>query len=222
MVAQEQIDFAAPRLLTEYDAKRALASFGVPVPQGEVVLIAQAGAAAERIGFPVVVKASSETLAHKSDAGGVALNLISRVAVEAAAQSMAGLGAHVLVERMAAKPVAELIVGITRDPQFGLALVIGAGGVLVELIEDSVTLLLPVSHAEIDAALRRLKVFRLLQGYRGKPPGDVGAAVKAIAAIADYAQANRDSLVELDVNPLLVMADGVVAVDALIREKKHV
>lgn len=209
---------ASPRLLTEYAAKTALAAYGLAVPVGEIVPISDAGAAAQRLGFPVVVKTSSETLAHKSDAGGVVLNVKTPTDADMAAQSMAALGPLVLVEKMATGAVAELIVGVTHDPQFGLALVMGAGGVLVELIEDSATVLLPADTSDIERAVRGLKIMKLIEGYRGKPAGDRAALVAAISAIAAYAEAHRDHLVELDVNPLLVLPKGVVAVDALIRE----
>jgi succinyl-CoA synthetase beta subunit len=124
--------------------------------------------------------------------------------------------AKVLVERMVGDVVAELIVGIQRDPQFGLALVVGAGGILVELVEDAAMLLLPTSAEEVEAAIRRLKIFKLLQGYRGKPAADIPALVKSVMAIAAFAEANRANLLELDVNPLMVRADGAVAVDALV------
>jgi hypothetical protein len=113
--------------------------------------------------------------------------------------------------------VAELIVGVTRGAPFGPALTIGAGGVLVELLDDSATLLLPATRADIARALRSLRCFPLLDGYRGRPGGDVEATVDAILAVARYAEANARSLVELDVNPLLVLPSGAVAVDALIR-----
>src|SRR5690606_20804748 len=114
--------------------------------------------------------------------------------------------------------VAEVIVGVRRDPLFGLVLVIGAGGILVELLRDAQRLLLPASPAEIEAAIRRLKTFPLLDGFRGRPKGDLPALVAAIQAIARYAEAER--LVELDVNPLMVLpvGQGAVAVDALIVE----
>jgi hypothetical protein len=105
------------------------------------------------------------------------------------------------------------------DAQFGLTLVIGAGGVLTELLQDSVSLLPPFTEAGIHAALQRLTVNKMLQGFRGKRPGDVPALLEAIVAVGRYAEANLASLVELDVNPIIVRPSGAgaVAVDALIR-----
>ena len=115
--------------------------------------------------------------------------------------------------------VAELIIGLNRDPQFGLALVLGSGGILVELIKDSTVLLLPTSREDVAKALASLRGYRLLQGFRGRPVGDVEAVISAVMAVADYAQAHQHSLLEVDINPLLVLpaGQGVVAADALIR-----
>jgi len=123
-----------------------------------------------------------------------------------------------LIERQVGSPVAELIVGVRRDDQFGPVLVVGAGGVLVEMVEDAATLLLPTSRTAVERAIRGLRVARLLAGYRGKPAGDMAAAVDAVMAVAAFAEAHRDRLVELDVNPLLVLPEGqgALAVDALV------
>jgi acetyl-CoA synthetase len=112
--------------------------------------------------------------------------------------------------------VAELIIGLKTDPQFGTALVIGAGGILTELLKDTVTLILPTSRAEIERALKSLKVWKLIDGFRGKS-GDQRAVIKAVEAVAVFAEAHRGLVEEVDVNPLLVLADGAVAVDAFIR-----
>lgn len=168
---------------------------------------------------PLALKAVSDALPHKTEVGGVALGLAGPEAVLAAAETMRAKVAEskpglevdrFLLEPMVDGAVAEVIVGVWRDPLFGLVLVIGAGGILVEL--------LPVSPPEIEAAIRRLKTFPLLDGFRGRPKGDLPALVAAIQAIAHYAEAER--LVELDVNPLMIlpMGQGAVAVDALIVE----
>ncbi|MDH3537706.1 MAG: acetate--CoA ligase family protein, partial [Gammaproteobacteria bacterium] len=114
--------------------------------------------------------------------------------------------------------LAELIVGVTRDAQFGLVLTIGSGGILVELLQDARTLLIPAGREDIEAALADLRSAPLLQGYRGRPRADIGAAVDAILAVQKYAMSKAGSLIELDVNPLLVGAQGqgVFAADALI------
>jgi acetate---CoA ligase (ADP-forming) len=213
------------RMLSEVEGKQLLQGFGLAVPQGGVVAPADAAATAEALGFPVVLKVAEPLIAHKTEAGAVVVNLKSPAEVEAALARMEKLVSaylkggrieRVLVERMVGDVVAELIVGIQRDAQFGLALVIGAGGILVELVEDAAMLLLPTTAEEVEAAIRRLKIAKLLAGYRGKPAADMGALVKSIMAIAAFAEANRGTLLELDVNPLMVRADGAVAVDALV------
>jgi acetate---CoA ligase (ADP-forming) len=210
-----------PRLISEHAAKQRLAAYGLAIPSGVICAPQEAPAAARRLGFPVVLKASGD-IAHKSDRGGVALDLHSEADVAAAARHMATLADEVLVEQMVGDAVCELIVGIKTDAQFGLALVIGAGGVLAELWRDAVTLLLPAERAEIAAALSRLRVSRLLDGFRGRA-GDREAAITAIEAIARFALDHAASLEELDVNPLLVLASakGAVAADALIRLREQ-
>ncbi|MEE4237505.1 MAG: acetate--CoA ligase family protein [Anderseniella sp.] len=207
--------------LTEREAKALLAEHGLRVPAAMTCPIADAGRTAQAIGFPVVVKASSVSLAHKTEAGGVALNLSSPEGAQAAADAMAGICSEVLVEQMITGTVAELIVGVKRDPQFGLALVIGAGGILTELLADSATLLLPATRGEIGDALRSLRVFRLIEGYRGKA-GDPDAVLDAIEAVASFAVTHDSTLEELDVNPLMVLENGkgAIAADALIRIRK--
>jgi len=208
--------------MNEWNGKQALKAYGLPVPDGRPVSVANAAGAAEEIGFPVALKVLSQTILHKTDVGGVALNLKTPEEVAAAAKDMAArLGVtDVLVEPMAPKPVAEMIVGITRTDDFGPVLVVGAGGVLVELYKDAVSLLLPLHEDDVREAIERLKIAKLLDGFRGGPKGDKDALVAAVMAVARYAEANRESLSELDVNPLFVLPEGqgVMAVDALIRK----
>jgi succinyl-CoA synthetase beta subunit len=212
-------------MLSEVEGKKLLAKFGVSVPESRVVAPTEAAKAASELGFPVVLKVAEPPIAHKTEAGAVAVNLKTAADVEAAMAKMTqsvgnylkgGKIAKVLVERMVGDVVAELIVGIQRDPQFGLALVVGAGGILVELVEDAAMLLLPTTAEEVEAAIRKLKIAKLLGGYRGKSAADIPALVKSVMAIAAFAEANRANLLELDVNPLMVRADGAVAVDALV------
>jgi succinyl-CoA synthetase beta subunit len=164
-------------------------------------------------------------IAHKTEHNAVRLNLQSGEEVALAAQQLFELSDELYLEAM--KPAqAELIVGVTRDPKFGLALTIGSGGILVELLKDSHTLLIPASTQEIEGAVKSLKSAPLLEGYRGRPKADIDATVQAIDAIQQFAIANSGSLLELDVNPLLIGAqgEGVFAADALIvlQEQNHV
>ena len=207
------------RLLSEFEAKSALNKFGVPVPRSSQVPIREAATAAAAIGFPVVMKAADPAIAHKSEVGGVILNIRNGTEAAAAAERLQAISATVLVEEMIIDAVAEILVGTIVDPQFGLSLVLGAGGVLTELLHDSVSLLPPFSPQTILAALQQLKVHRLLSGFRGKPAGDIPALVDAILAVTRYAAAEIARLRELDVNPMIVrpLGSGVVAVDALIR-----
>ena len=218
--ASIQAASAAPsHTLDEAAGKRALAAFGLPVPRGQVVSAAQAPDVADSLGYPVVVKAVSAQLAHKTEAGGVQLNVPHAQGVRAAVERMAALSDRFLVEQMATQVVAEIIVGVQRDAQFGLSLTVGAGGILVELLQDAQTLLFPVARDEVLQALQSLKSWPLLAGFRGKAAGDVPALLDAVMAIAAYAQAHAPALLELDVNPVLVLpaGRGVLAVDVLIR-----
>ena len=214
------------RLLNEWDSKQALREFGLPTPNGVLSSPDRALQDANALGYPLVLKAVNAQLPHKTEAGAVALNLKDDAALSAALEKMrASIAAYapgvafdqLLLEPMAKPPLAELIVGIKRENDFGLALVIGAGGILVELLKDSRSLLLPTTDGAIRQALLSLRSAALLQGFRGREAADLDALVTAIRAVADYACENAAQLLELDVNPLLVGAQGTTAVDALIR-----
>jgi acyl-CoA synthetase (NDP forming) len=217
---------AEGELLDEWQSKQALRTFGLPVPQALLSTPERALEDAGRLGYPLVLKAVSAHLPHKTEAGAVALNLRDAESLDQALGEMRQRIAayapgvafdQVLLERMATPPLAELIVGVKREEGFGLALVIGAGGILVELLKDSRSLLLPTNDAAIRDALLSLRSAPLLTGFRGRPAADLEVLVAAIRAVADYACENAGRLLELDVNPLLVCAEGAVAVDALIR-----
>ena len=215
------------RVLDEWQSKQALAEFGLPLPEGCVCSASDALAVADRLGYPLALKAVSNQLAHKTEAGGVALNLCSAAEVQTTVAQLARLSNAFLLERMIGDAVAELLVGVVRDAQFGLVLVLGSGGVLAELLADLRRLLLPCSPDEIRQALLSLRMAPLLNGYRGRPEADLDAAIEAILSICAYALAQQGRLLELDVNPLLVRPQGLgaVAVDALIRiavEPNHV
>lgn len=214
-----RIDVAKARVLSEYESKHLLARHGLELPPSRIAGTVEAASTAAALGFPVAIKIHSEKIAHKSDVGGVKLGLRSRADVTDAVASMSHLGDRFLVERMVEGAVAELIVGVVRDPQFGPTLTIGAGGVLVEMLKDAAVMLLPVTAEEIREKLMGLRVARLLEGFRGKPSGDIRGTIKAILAIADFAERHADRIVELDVNPLFVLPEGrgAVAADALVR-----
>jgi acetyl-CoA synthetase len=164
----------------------------------------------------VVVKALG--VAHKTEAGGVRLDLRGAEEVLAAVAEMSHLSESFLVEKMVEGVVAELIVGVARDEQFGPYLLIGGGGILVELMQDSVSLLLPVDRGRVMRALGLLRCAPLFNGFRERPRADLDAAADAILAVAGRVEEEPQSIVELDINPLLVLAEGhgVVAADSLI------
>ena len=194
-----------------------LDGLGLSVPRSKVVTEAGEGAAAaDEIGFPVVVKALG--VAHKTEVGGVALGLQNGEDVRAAIAGMAGLSGRFLVESVILGVVAELIVGVARDSQFGPHLVVGGGGTVVELMKDRASLLFPVTRDDVLEAIEGLRCAPLLRGFRGRPIADRDAAVDAVMTIARWVEENPDAVAELDINPLLVRVDGhgVMVADALI------
>lgn len=205
-------------ILDEHSAKARLRDAGVTIPNGEKVeTVAAAIDAARRVGYPVVLKALG--LAHKTEAGGLKLNLQNTNAVKLASTELFERNETLLVEHQIEDGVAELIVGAAIDPVIGLHLVLGSGGILVELIDDNEVLILPASEDRIRSSLSRLKVAGLLAGYRGKPAGDINATIKAIGSIQDFLIDSAEQILELDVNPLIVRpkGQGAIAVDALLR-----
>ena len=204
------------RVLSEAASKDALAAFGLSIPRSFLAqsiedLIGQSAA----LSFPVVLKGVG--LAHKSEAGLVALNISDAADLEAAARRMESVTSEFLVEEMAVGGLAEVLVGVTRDPTGAFLLTLGAGGVLTEILGDTANLLLPASRGEIMLALKRLRIGRLLEGYRGKPAAGMEALADAVLAVCRYAEAHADRLVELEVNPLIARVGDAIAVDALIR-----
>lgn len=191
----------------EAAAKSLLRDAGLAVPAGRrAVSVTEAIEAAEVLGYPVALKALG--VAHKSEFGAVRLNLRNAEDVGVAAAAVLPLGSGLYVEKMVSGGVAELIVGVMSDPLFGPVMTIGTGGVLVELIKDSATLLLPASRSEVEAALKGLKMYPLLDGYRGRARADVGAAIDAIMGIAAFVSGHADAIEELDINPLIVCGEG--------------
>lgn len=213
-------------VLNEWEGKSRLAEWGIPIPEGRLVPADRAVDAAEELGFPVAVKLVARGLPHKTEAGAVHLGLASRGEVASALRAIReSVARHApdipagrfLVEKMVGEPVAELLLGIRRDPQFGLIMVLASGGTLVELVDDACTLLLPVDRDSIRGAIDGLKIATLLDGYRGRPPADKEALIDLILDVARFALESASTLSELDINPLMVLPEGVVAADVLLR-----
>ena len=209
-------------LLDEASAKTLLAQHGIPVPRGQVIESSiQACEFQQKIGLPVVIKALG--IPHKSEVSALELNLNSHTAIEKSCARLQKFAKKLLVEEQISGAVCELLLGITRDEQFGLMLTIAAGGRLVELMQDKVTLPLPITRSELLSALESLPVMPLLKGYRGAPAGDIEAFLRLGERVSDFAEKNEASLIELDLNPVIVRTNGckdgsaAIAADALVR-----
>jgi len=201
--------------LNEADAKALFARFGVPVTREMVAGTADdAARAAQRFGGPVVVKILSSEILHKSEVGGVALNVapgdVGRVCAEMLKRVRAATGAKVegfLVQEQINGGV-EMILGFNRDPQLGNYLLLGAGGVTTELYQDVAIRLLPISRQAARGMIDEVKAAALLKGFRGKPLADIEALVDTVLAFADMVQTLGDRLVEAEINPVFVLPNG--------------
>ena len=210
----------------EYAAKQVLIDAGFEVPLERSVRDADAAVqAAEALGYPVVLKILSEDIAHKTEAGGVALNLADADAVRAAsARIFASVAAHAPQARIEGLLVApmlrggtELIAGISRDPVFGPVVMVGMGGIYAEVLRDVAVQPAPVSQAQALAMIRSLRLFPLLDGARGQARADIDAAARAVARLSEFACTHRDQVGEIDLNPILVRpaGQGIAILDAL-------
>jgi acetyl-CoA synthetase len=218
MLANVALSHVTAKVMDEAESKKYLAKFGVPIPAAGVIHSTnEAVKTAEELGYPVVAKALG--VAHKTDVGGVKVNLRNADEVSAAVNEMSKLASTFLIEKMVRGVVAELIVGVARDEQFGSYIVVGGGGILVEMMKDSASLLLPTTKEDILRALSQLKCAPLLNGFRGAAHGDVNAVADAILAVAKMIESDPSAILELDINPLMVLPEGqgVVAADALIK-----
>jgi acetyltransferase len=199
----------------------ALARHGLTPPAGGLAASPdEAAKLAAGIGFPVALKIVSSAISHKTEVGGVRLNLKSAAEVEREAEALAAatgrLGAPLdgfLVQEMVEGT--EIIVGARLDPLFGPMIVVGAGGILVELVKDVACRLLPVTTEDARAMIGELKVARLLDGFRGRPAADVEALIAAIRGLSDFYLEHRHLIADIEINPLIVQAKGagVRAVD---------
>lgn len=213
--------------LNEAEAKQVLAAYGIPALQAEVVADPKAASdAAARIGGPVALKILSRDITHKSDLGGVVLDLEGAEAVEKAADAMLKRIAKAApearlqgftVQAMCRRPQAEeLILGVVSDPQFGPVMLFGQGGTAVEVIKDKALALPPLDPVLAEAMMQQTRVYKLLQGYRDRPPADIrevaACLIRLSQLIIDLAEIS-----EVDINPLLADSEGVIALDARIR-----
>jgi acyl-CoA synthetase (NDP forming) len=214
-------------MVSEPDGKAWLAANDFAVPRGKVVSGQKLGAVANELGYPVALKMVSPYLAHKTEAGAVVLNLSdSGSVIRASIKMRADVNSYnpqavtdqFLLENMSPKPLAELIVTLRRDPQFGVALVLGSGGILVELVGDAVTLLLPISPHEITGALKKLRVAGLLEGFRGRPTADLEKISIQIHRLCTTYLKHQNEIAEIEINPLFVYSNRVCAVDVLVHK----
>lgn len=210
-------------LLTELEAKQLLHVAGIPIVETRAAYDEEAAvAAAEAIGFPVAVKLLSATITHKSDCGGVMLDLHDAAAVRQAWRTIRSNVAAkhdvaafegVTVQRMITRQGTELILGASTDPQFGPVLLFGTGGTLVEVLQDRALALPPLNRALSRRWIEQTKIFKVLKGVRGRPPVDLDALADVLVRFSRLVHQER-RIVELDINPLLVSHEGVVALDA--------
>ncbi len=201
--------------LSEHEGKQILKLAGIPVVEGQIVnSFKEALAVIDSLGYPVVAKISSASEIHKTEIGGVVLNLQNEFDLKRAIDSLSQVGETFLIEKLAPQPHAELMVGVRADLTFGRVLTLGAGGRLAELINDVAVLLFPVSVDDIRSALIELKIGKLLCGHRGQS-GDIETAVKVIANLCEFAKDAKHNVNEIEINPLFVYQDGAVVVDAV-------
>ncbi len=208
------------RILTEHEAKGLLSKYGIPVTKENIAQSAdEALAIALHIGTPVAMKISSPDIPHKSDVGGVVLNIEREYVRPAYNKMMSQIrktvpGANIegiLVQQMA-PPGHEIIVGLKKDAQFGHALMFGLGGIFVEVYRDVSFRVTPIDSKEAIGMISEIKGYPILKGIRGKKPADIDVIARVLVSVSDMAE--KENIVELDINPLIVNESGAVAVDA--------
>lgn len=208
------------KILTEHEAKKLLSKYGIPVTKESLAESdVEALAIAVQIGTPVAMKISSPDISHKSDVGGVELNvvvgnvkttynkIISRIKKVAPDARIEG----VLVQQMA-PPGHEIIVGLKKDAQFGHALMFGLGGIFVEVYKDVSFRVVPIEQNEALDMISEIKGYPILKGVRGRKPADIEAIARVLVAVSEMAQ--EENIIEFDINPLIVSETGAIAVDA--------
>ena len=211
--------------LTEVEAKNLLKAAGIPVTETKLARNEkQAVSISEEIGFPTVLKIISSEITHKSDVGGVKLGLKNATQVAKAYKDMLASVKKtfpqakiegVSVQRMAS-PGVEVIIGMSKDPQFGPLIMFGLGGVLVEILKDVSFRIVPVSRTDARKMIAEIKGYPLLKGYRGQEPVDIPFLEELIVKVSEFVEKNPE-LAELDLNPIFAYRSGAVAVDARIK-----
>ncbi len=208
--------------LTEIESKDLLKEAGIPVVEAKLARTkTQAVSLSREIGFPVVLKIVSPDVIHKSDSGGVKLGLDSATQVgKAYSEIIASVKRHhpdarihgVSVQKMA-KPGVEVIIGMTKDAQFGPVLMFGLGGILVEVLKDVAFRIVPLTRRDAREMIREIKGYPLLQGYRGQESADVAFLEELLLRVSSFIEKNPE-IKELDLNPIFAYMNGAVAVDA--------
>jgi len=217
-ILRSQLENKSKKQLTEFEGKQLLNEYGVAIPIGFLVNnVTESIKAAEEIGYPVTLKVSGAKLVHKTELNGVRLNIQDAKMLKEACDDLFNITSELLIEKMIENSVCELIIGMDYDPTFGKYIVIGGGGVFVELLKDSSVLILPATREDIHQALTKLKVYKLIEGFRGNSKGDIEAVIDSVVSVIEFISTNE--VEELDINPLLVLKEtnGVVAADTLIR-----
>ncbi len=220
----EKADKEKRALLTEIEAKEWLKGAGVPVVETKLATSkTEAVEIAKKLGFPVALKIVSPDVVHKSDAGGVKLKLENGTQVaKAYTEIMDNIKKHypkaeiigVSVQKMA-KPGIEIIIGMTKDAQFGPVIMFGLGGVLVEVLKDVSFRIVPLEKRDAAEMITEIKGFPILKGYRGQDPADIPYLEDLIVKVSDFVDKNPE-IKELDLNPVFAYKDGAIAVDARI------
>ena len=208
------------KILTEHEVKKLLLKYGIPVTKESIANSPdEAFAIASQIGTPVAMKISSPDISHKSDVGGVVLNvsahearstynnIISQIKKVAPPARIEGI----LVQQMAPQGH-ELIVGLKKDAQFGHALMFGLGGIFVEVYKDVSFMVVPIEKSEALDMISQIRGYPILKGIRGRKPANIDAIANVLVSVSEMAQ--KENIIELDINPLIAGETGVVAVDA--------
>lgn len=219
--------------LMEHESKEVIAQYGIKIDPYKIVKSAdESVAAAKEIGYPVVLKIASPEIIHKTDAGGIKLNLKSDDEVKQAYEEImknaknykadakiSGVNVQPMLKE---KPIAELIIGMTVDPQFGPALMFGLGGIFVEIYKDVSFRVCPITEYDAREMIKEIKAFPVLDGFRGAPKADLDALVDILLKLSKLSLEHEESIDQIDLNPVIALPKGAAVVDAriILKEKK--